>query len=223
MKPSIRIRILSSNVRTLVLGLFLFLMFGWLFSEAITPLLRKDSADHIILTMQVLFFAALGAGGAVMVVSALLFLLIPTLHPAMRQMSRYGNTQEAITAIERQLGKATALPGHFVLTDDWLIRFGGLSVTVYKVCDLALVARSTSKVDGGTLLVLCDIYAHQARFKLDGFEITKIVTTIKERAPWAIYELDADGWRTWETQRASMIDEVKRRRDVPLDRAISGA
>jgi hypothetical protein len=166
--------------------------------------------------------------------------LRPDRHPDVLALSRYGPPAEVMKAIDDEViddqvlvrvGKVqksfsslTTLAqlelggAEVILTDSWLIHLWGEDghrANVMRLDDLVCASRSLDiRTDGlGAALVLID--RHNVRLDLHGTDagVSRLLTEVLARVPWALERFDAETERAWADDRTGVLAAVERRRD----------
>jgi hypothetical protein len=201
MALSIHRRIFTSSLLCLAVGGGIAGYLGTLAAQEGLKKVFEEGLSNIAGVLALCLFAA----GIVIAGSGLLFLVVPSWHPACRQMKHYGPLQAIAKDVDAQLRSATELPGRLKLTRDWLVHYGLINVSVFRLEALAIAARLENERSGQSELLLADHHLHESLITLDGFEITRILTALRQCAPHALFDLNSQQIAQWQADRRAFL------------------
>ncbi len=187
---SIRYRILLADTLMLLLGLSVVLFFTWIMIDGGWKDFRQGPIWPFI--MPLLLFVA----GALALVLGVIRLAIPGKNPALRALDRAGPRGPVIAALNAELAGAPTICAKFKLTPNWFVFLGKLSVKIVRLDDVVLILTREWRPEHREL-VLCDAMGTETCFHLDGFEINRLLTELRNARPSILVDDAQETWDKW--------------------------
>lgn len=164
-------------------------------------------------------------GTAILVIVALLSLLgviaflrrssNPANHPILRKLARFGDVEDVIHAIDKDLTLAEDKVGKLYLTKNYLIHSGRNNFDAMPYHSVAWVYKMVIKGKYGTKTYqahICDITGHEMKIAAKENDVNIMLQAVQSRAPHAIAGFSEDIKRAWNKDRQTLFAEVKKRR-----------
>lgn len=164
-------------------------------------------------------------GTAILVITALaslwgIFAFIqrnndPSKHPIMKKLARYGDAEQLVGDVERDLASGVDKVGKLSLTRNYLVheqRVGFNAMPYNKVAWVYKMIRSGKYGTKTYEAHFNDVTGYEVVVIAKEDEVNQMLQAVAGRAPWAIAGFSEDIKRAWNKDRQTFINEVETRR-----------
>lgn len=143
----------------------------------------------------------------------------PTKHPIMKKLSRFGDAEQFVGDVERELSSGADKVGKLSLTRNYLVQEQSVGVNAMPYNKVAWLYKFIRSGRYGTKTYeahINDVTGYEIVVIAKEDEVNQMLNAIAVRAPWAIAGFSDDIKRTWNKDRQSFISQVEKRRKEHL-------
>lgn len=141
----------------------------------------------------------------------------PTKHPILKKLSRFGNVDDIVHSIDKDLTMGEDSVGKLRLTKNYLVHTAGSNFDAMPYSAVAWVYKMVKRGRYGKTyeVHIYDVTGYQMVIVAKEAEVNVMLNAVAARAPHAIAGFSEDIKRMWNKERQSFIEQVNLRKQNP--------